>query len=119
MRARDVAERPAGILLGMENAEAAREIRGVHDVDGHGEGAVQLACLSHRGAATQGVRMRLALAALVVQRLVSPDPLGFLEDCPEFAGGLHPVDAPHVAAKPAILGVGSLRVEVAGHTAAK
>src|SRR5216684_1482150 len=103
----------------MKDAEALYEIREIHVVDGHGLDPVRLTCQSPRSAATQGVRLRFALAALVVQRLLSPDPLGFLEDCPELARGLHPIDPPHLTAEPAIQRISPLRAKVAGDTAAK
>jgi len=119
MRERDVDLRLARILLGVKDAEALHEIREIHAVDGDGQGTVRLARRGRPSAATQGVRLRLALAALVVQRLPSPDPLGFPEDRSELAGGLHPIDAPYFTAQPAILGIGALRCKVAGYTAAK
>ncbi len=119
MCACDVAECLAGVLLGMKDAEALHEIREIHAVDGHGLNQVRTTSRSRQGAGTQGVRRRLALAAPVVQRLLSLDPFGFMEHRPEFARGFHPIDPPHLIGEAAIQRIGPLRAKVVAHARAQ
>ena len=108
-RAGDVGERLAGVLPGLKHAEALHERGGLHAVDGRH--------LDRRANPRRAgcAALRAALGAPVEQRLLRLDPGRFTQHRAKFAGGLQPIDAPHLGFELLSLGAVLVGVKMAAY----